>query len=141
MQADMIEAVLARHKVAGRVNGVVTPRFVRFELSTCLSTKVSNEAALTKEIAVALGKREERVYRQNGSISIELTRESLIGSAIKANFPVCLVGAVANKDEARYAASVSDSVAEKLQGKGDFLLVCKGEMVRFQGAWLDPQAL
>jgi DNA segregation ATPase FtsK/SpoIIIE, S-DNA-T family len=48
---------------------------------------------------------------------------------------------VASKDEARYASSVSDSGAEKLQGKGDFLLVCKGEMVRFQAAWLGPKEL
>ncbi|MEZ4733547.1 MAG: DNA translocase FtsK [Caldilineaceae bacterium] len=318
MQADMIEAVLARHKVAGRVNGgVVTPRFVRFELTTSLGTKVSKVAALAEEIALALGKREARVYRQNGSISVELPRNevgpvrllplcgrlatvpavtavlglegngtplllrltapdvthvliagttgsgktalartlltslamhnrqgelqlvlidpkergfgplavlphvlggiattpqaaidrlrwlatemerrdqskvnrpilvvaideladllqtggreietiltrlsqrgreagihlvactqkptsALIGSAIKANFPVRLVGAVASKDEARYATGLSDSGAEKLQGKGDFLLICKGEQVRFQAAWLGPKDL
>lgn len=318
MQADMIEAVLAKHKVSGRVNGgVVTPRFVRFELTTGLGTKVSKVAALAEEIALALGKREARVYRQDGSISVELPRNevgpvrllplcsrlatvpavtavlglegngtplllrltapdvthvliagttgsgktalartlltslamhnrqgdlqlvlidpkergfgplavlphvlggiastpqqaverlrwlaaemerrdqnksnrpilvvaideladllqtggreieailtrlsqrgreagihlvactqkptsALIGSAIKANFPVRLVGAVASKDEARYASGLSDSGAEKLQGKGDFLLVCKGEQVRFQAAWLGPKDL
>lgn len=318
MQADVIEAVLARHKVAGRINGgVVTPRFVRFELSTGLGTKVSKVAALAEEIALALGKREARVYRQDGSISVELPRSevgpvrllplcsrlaavppvtavlglegngtplllrltapdvthvliagttgsgktalartlltslamhnrqgelqlilidpkergfgplvvlphilgelaaspsaaierlrwlakemerrdqlkvnrpvlivaideladllqtggreieailtrlsqrgreagihlvactqkptsALIGSAIKANFPVRLVGAVASKDEARYATGISDSGAEKLQGKGDFLLICKGEQVRFQAAWLGPKDL
>jgi len=318
MQADMIEAVLARHKVAGRVNGgVVTPRFVRFELTTGLGTKVSKVAALAEEIALALGKREARVYRQDGSISVELPRNevgpvrllplcsrlatvpavtavlglegngtplllrltapdvthvliagttgsgktalartlltslamhnrqgdlqlvlidpkergfgplavlphvlgglattpqaaidrlhwlagemerrdqskvsrpilvvaideladllqtggraietiltrlsqrgreagihlvactqkptsALIGSAIKANFPVRLVGTVASKDEARYATGISDSGAEKLQGKGDFLLICKGEQVRFQAAWLGPKDL
>lgn len=318
MQADMIEAVLARHKVAGRVNGgVVTPRFVRFELSPGLGTKVSKVAALAEEIALALGKREARIYRQDGAISVELPRNevgpvrllplcsrlstippvtavlglegngtplllrltapdvthvliagttgsgktalartlltslamhnrqgelqlllidpkergfgplavlphvlggiaatpeaaierlrwlaqemerrdqqkvnrpvlvvavdeladlmqtggreieailtrlsqrgreagihlvactqkptsALIGSAIKANFPVRLVGTVASKDEARYATGLSDSGAEKLQGKGDFLLVCKGEQVRFQAAWLGPKEL
>ena len=34
-QADRIEAVLARNRVAARVSGgIVTPRFVRFELIT-----------------------------------------------------------------------------------------------------------
>ena len=318
MQADMIEAVLARHKVAGRVNGgVVTPRYVRFDLSTALGTKVSKVAALAEEIAMALGKREARIFRQDGSISVELPRHesgpvrllplcgrlatvpaatavlgldgngtplllrltapdvthvliagttgsgktalartlltslamhnrqgdlqiilidpkergfaplvnlphvlgriaatpadsverlrwlvaemerrdherinrpvlvvavdeladllqtggrdveallarlsqrgreagihlvactqkptsALIGSAMKANFPVRLVGAVAGKDEARYASGISDSGAEKLQGKGDFLLVCKGEQLRFQAAWLGPKDL
>ena len=53
MQADMIEAVLARHKVTGKVNGgVVTPRFVRFELSTGLGTKVSKVAALAGRLMI-----------------------------------------------------------------------------------------
>jgi len=60
---------------------------------------------------------------------------ALIGGAMKANFPVRLVGAVASRDEARFAAGVTDSGAEKLEGKGDFLLVAKGEVVRFQAAW------
>ncbi len=318
MQADMIEAVLAKHKVTGRVNGgIVTPRFVRFELTTGLGTKVSKVAALAEEIALALGKREARIYRQDGSISVELPRNeagpvrllplcsrlttvppftavlglegngtplllrltapdvthvliagttgsgktalaralltslamhnrqgelqlilidpkergfsplavlphvlggivakpeavierlrwlvsemerrdqtktsrpilvvaideladllqtggreieailtrlsqrgreagihlvactqkptsALIGSAIKANFPIRLIGAVASKDEARYASGMTDSGAEKLQGKGDFLLICKGEQVRFQAAWLGPKDL
>lgn len=60
----------------------------------------------------------------------------LIGGAMKANFPVRLVGAVATRDEARYASGVPDSGAEKLGGRGDFLLVAKGETTRFQAAWI-----
>jgi S-DNA-T family DNA segregation ATPase FtsK/SpoIIIE len=58
---------------------------------------------------------------------------------MKANFPVRLVGSVAGKDEARYATGLSDSGAEKLEGKGDFLLVAKGELVRFQAAWISGE--
>lgn len=61
----------------------------------------------------------------------------MIGN-IKANFPVRLVGMVASSDEARYATGVPNSGAEKLEGKGDFLLVAKGETVRFQAAWVGP---
>lgn len=60
----------------------------------------------------------------------------LIGSAMKVNFPVRLVGAVATRDEARYASGILDSGAEKLGGRGDFLLVTKGEAIRFQAAWI-----
>jgi S-DNA-T family DNA segregation ATPase FtsK/SpoIIIE len=60
----------------------------------------------------------------------------LMGSAMRANFPVRLVGAVASRDEARYASGISDSGAEKLGGRGDFLLVAKGEALRFQAAWI-----
>ncbi len=66
---------------------------------------------------------------------------ALIGGAMKANFPIRLVGAVASRDEARYATGVTDSGAEKLEGKGDFLLVAKGELIRFQAAWVGPQDL
>ncbi len=65
----------------------------------------------------------------------------IIGGGMVANFPVRLVGTVASKDEARYATGVSESGAEKLEGKGDFLLVAKGECVRFQAAWLGPEGL
>lgn len=61
-----------------------------------------------------------------------------IGSAIRANLPVRLVGIVAGKDEARFATGLRDSGAEKLTGRGEFLLVAKGESIRFQAAWLGP---
>lgn len=60
---------------------------------------------------------------------------ALIGGAMKANFPVRLVGAVASRDEARYATGIPHSGAEKLAGQGDFLLIARGEAVRFQAAW------
>ena len=65
----------------------------------------------------------------------------LIGGSMLANFPVRLVGMVASKDEARYATGVADSGAEKLGGRGDFLLVTKGATTRFQAAWLAPSDL
>jgi S-DNA-T family DNA segregation ATPase FtsK/SpoIIIE len=316
MQADRIEAVLARHKVRAQVDGgVVTPRYIRFQVRPQLGTKVNKVAALAEEIAMALGKREARVYRQGESINVEVPRNSadpvrllplcqrlstvppltavlgveengtplllrltapdvahvliagttgsgktalartlltslamhnrqgdvqlilidpkgrgfgqlaplphvlgdviceptaavtrlrwlvqemerrdqagcstpvlvvavdeladliqtggaaveamltrlsqrgreagihlvactqkptaaLIGGAMKANFPVRLVGAVASRDEARYATGVNDSGAEKLEGRGDFLLVAKGELVRFQAAWTSKE--
>lgn len=66
---------------------------------------------------------------------------AFIGGAMKANFPVRLVGAVAGADEARYASGISDSGADKLEGKGDFILVARGSVLRFQAAWLGPQDL
>lgn len=315
MQADRIEQVLARHKVAGRVRGgVVTPRFVQFQVAAAIGTKVKQIAGLAEEIAMALGKQEARIYRKGDVINVEVPRlkpepvrllklcnripgaprntallgleengtplmvrltapevahiliagttgsgktalartllttlaiynlpesvqfllidpkgrgfgplhrfphvlgeivvdidaalerltwavaemerrdhekvsepilivaideladlmmvggskaekllarlsqrgreagihlvactqkptASLIGGVTKANFPVRLVGAVTGKDEARYAAGIPDSGAEKLDGKGDFLLICNSEIVRFQAAWIGP---
>lgn len=318
MQSDRIEAVLARHKVSSRVTGgTVTPRFIKFDLITQIGTKVSKVSALAEEIAMELGARDARVYRNGGEISVEVPRPkadpvrllplckqlnsvpphtavlglddsgtplllrltapdvahvliagttgsgktalartlltslamysrqsevqlilidpksrgfgplaglphvlggiantpedalirlrwlvdemerrdreqvsqpilvvaideladliqtggkavqailtrlaqrgreagihlvactqkptaSLIGSGMTANFPVRLVGSVASKDEARYATGSADSGAEKLAGKGDFLLVNKGQTVRFQAAWMGPKSL
>jgi DNA segregation ATPase FtsK/SpoIIIE, S-DNA-T family len=317
-QADRIEAVLAQHKVTARVDGgVVTPRHIRFQIRPQLGTRVSKIAVLAEELAMALGKRAARVYREGEAINVEVPRTksepvrllplcqristvppmtailgldpdgiplllrmtapdvahvliagttgsgktalartlltslamhnrqgevqlilidpkgrgfaqlaplphilgsviseppvaidrlrwlvqemerrdrngtstpvlivavdeladliqtggaaveamltrlsqrgreagihlvactqkptaALIGGAMKANFPVRLVGAVTSSDEARYACGIADSGAEKLEGHGDFLLVAKGETVRFQAAWVGKQDL
>jgi S-DNA-T family DNA segregation ATPase FtsK/SpoIIIE len=313
MQANQIEAVLAHHKVQGRVQGgTVTPRYVRFEIVTDMGAKIAKVTSLSDEIALALNKRQARIFREGGSLQVEIPRSqadpvrllplceqlarvpaitavlglehngaplllrlaspdvahvlvagttgsgktalartllvslamhnrqsqvqlvlidpksrgfaalaalphtlggvaasteqaverlrwlviemerrdreqvnrpalivavdeladllqsggaaveamltrlaqrgreagihvvactqkptaALIGGAMKANFPVRLVGTVASKDEARYATGVTDSGAEKLEGKGDFLLIAKGDALRFQAAWV-----
>ena len=66
---------------------------------------------------------------------------SSIGSGVTANFPIRLVGSVANKAEARAATGMAESGAEKLEEKGDFLLISRGDVVRFQAAWMGPKTL
>lgn len=76
MQSDRIEAVLASHRVAGRVWGAtITPRFIRFQVTTALGTKVNRVAELSEEIAMTLGVRSARVYRKQGSIQVEVPRD------------------------------------------------------------------
>jgi S-DNA-T family DNA segregation ATPase FtsK/SpoIIIE len=76
LQADRIEMVLASHKVAGRVwGGSVSPRLVTFDVSPALGTKVKNVAGLGEEIAMALGVPRCRVYREGGSIRVEVPLE------------------------------------------------------------------
>lgn len=77
--------------------------------------------------------------RQAGFHLVACTQKptaAMIGSSMVANFPIRLVGAVASKDEARYATGIADSGADKLGGKGDFLLIAKGNALRFQAGWL-----
>jgi S-DNA-T family DNA segregation ATPase FtsK/SpoIIIE len=62
-----------------------------------------------------------------------------IGSLVKSNFPVRLVGSVASPEDGRVATGLKGSGAEKLMGRGDFLLVIKGEVVRFQAAYISPE--
>ncbi|MBN1994776.1 MAG: DNA translocase FtsK [Anaerolineae bacterium] len=57
-----------------------------------------------------------------------------IGSLTRSNFPVRLVGSVVSADDARLAAGIPGTGAEKLLGRGDFLLVAKGQVTRFQAA-------
>jgi S-DNA-T family DNA segregation ATPase FtsK/SpoIIIE len=61
-----------------------------------------------------------------------------IGSITRSNFPVRLVGSVTSPDDAKVAAGIGGTGAEKLMGRGDFLLVAKGRVTRFQVAYADP---
>ena len=57
-----------------------------------------------------------------------------VGTLMRANFPVRLVGRVTSPDDARVAAGIGGTGAEKLAGRGDFLLVAGGQVIRFQAA-------
>jgi S-DNA-T family DNA segregation ATPase FtsK/SpoIIIE len=56
----------------------------------------------------------------------------VLGNLVTANFPVRLVGKVTSAQEALVAAGVSRSGAERLAGRGDFLLIADGEKTRVQ---------
>ncbi len=75
-QANQIEMVLASHDVPSRVfGGLVTPRFVQFQVAPPLGTKVKRITNLSEEIALSLGARSCRVYRQGGTVNVEVPRE------------------------------------------------------------------
>jgi len=61
---------------------------------------------------------------------------SLLGPLMKANFPVRLVGSVTSADDARVATGLPGSGAERLLGRGDFVLVHRGRCFRFQAAYI-----
>ena len=61
---------------------------------------------------------------------------SVLGSMIKANFPVRLVGRVTSIEDARVATGVSGSGAERLSGRGDFIAVSGMGIARFQAAYI-----
>jgi S-DNA-T family DNA segregation ATPase FtsK/SpoIIIE len=68
--------VLYSHKVPGRVlGGVVTPRWVRFEVVPALDAKVSSMVRLSEEIALRLGSAGVRVRRQGSTVRVEVPRE------------------------------------------------------------------
>lgn len=57
-----------------------------------------------------------------------------IGSLLKANLPLRLVGRVVSAEDARMAAGVAGSGAERLNGCGDFIAVTGARTIRFQAA-------
>lgn len=65
-----------------------------------------------------------------------------VGSLLKANFPVRLVGRVVSADDARVAAGIGGTGAERLASAGDFVAVAGGQVTRFQAAYIpDDQIL
>lgn len=76
LQADQIEMVLAQHKLPAQVaGGTVTPSVVRFNLHLAPSVKLNRLAALTEEIALALGAPNVRIQRDGGMVQIEMPRD------------------------------------------------------------------
>ncbi|MFW6116386.1 MAG: DNA translocase FtsK [bacterium] len=65
----------------------------------------------------------------------------VLGPLVKANFPARLVGKVTSATDARVASGWSGTGAERLQGRGDFIAVAEGRVMRFQGAYISPEGI
>jgi len=74
-QSDRIEAVLARHKVSARVTGgLVSPRWIQFQVLPALGARVNQIKGLAEELALALNSDTCRVSRQGGLVAVEIPR-------------------------------------------------------------------
>jgi S-DNA-T family DNA segregation ATPase FtsK/SpoIIIE len=90
-----------------------------------------------KPVAEALTRLTQR-GREAGVHVVAATQRpaaALVGGLVKANFPVRLVGSVTSAEDARVAAGLPGTAAERLLGRGDFLLIAKGQQIRFQAAY------
>ena len=63
----------------------------------------------------------------------------IIGGLVKINFPVRVVGSVASAEDAKVASGLPKTGAQLLLGKGDFIVVARGERLRVQGAYASSQ--
>ena len=78
MQAGRIETVFSAHRINARVwQATVSPRFVRFDVTTALGTRLSAAERLEEELAMSLGAQSVRVYRDRGVIYVEVPREGI----------------------------------------------------------------
>ena len=96
-----------------------------------------------KEVETALTRLTQR-GRGAGLHLVACTQKptaAVIGSLVKSNFPVRLVGSVTSAEDARVASGLAGTGAERLTGRGDFLLVCKGRWERFQAAYLSGEEI
>ena len=94
-----------------------------------------------KEMEFALTRLSQR-GREAGVHLVACTQKptaAVIGSLTKANFPVRIVGSVTSPEEAKVAAGVSGTAAERLRGRGDFLLVLKGQTTHFAAAYISAE--
>lgn len=93
-----------------------------------------------KEVQWALTRLTQR-GREAGIHVVAATQKpttTVLGSLVKANFPVRLVGRVTSAEDARTATGWSGTGAERLMGRGDFLAVAEGRVIRFQAAHISP---
>ena len=94
--------------------------------------------AAPKEVQHLLTRLAQR-GRQAGIHLIACTQKptaDVVGSLVKANFPVRLVGAVPTPEDAKVATGLPRTGAERLLGRGDFLAVTRGQTTRFQAAFI-----
>ncbi len=131
-QAIFLLGELVTEMVRRDRENICSPRLVVF---------IDEVADLMEQGGRAMDRLMTRLTQRGRSAGIHLvacTQKPLaatIGSLTRSNFPVRLVGSVASADDARIAAGIPGTGAEKLLGRGDFLLVAKGQVLRFQAAY------
>jgi S-DNA-T family DNA segregation ATPase FtsK/SpoIIIE len=132
MAQSLLERLVAEMERRDR-EGVSSPRIIVAvdELLDVLQTGGKPvEALLTR---IAQRGREAGLHLVAGA---QKPSSTALGPMLKANFPVRLVGRVGSAEDARVASGVAGTNAEKLLGRGDFVLVAAGQTLRFQAAWL-----
>jgi DNA segregation ATPase FtsK/SpoIIIE, S-DNA-T family len=75
--------------------------------------------------------------RQSGVHLVVATQKpnaSVVGPLFKANLPFRLIGRVMSPEDAKVASGMPGTGAERLSGRGDFLAVSAGRIIRFQAA-------
>lgn len=81
--ADRIEAVLASHRLDGRVwGGTVLPRFVRYQMTVSAGIRVDQVARLDEEIALSLAVPSIRIWREQGALQVEVPRDGAVAPVL-----------------------------------------------------------
>jgi S-DNA-T family DNA segregation ATPase FtsK/SpoIIIE len=96
-----------------------------------------------KPIEQALARLTQRGREANIHIVAATQKPSndILGPLIKSNFPARIVGMVTSASDARTATGWTGTGAERLLGKGDFLAVAEGQLMRFQAAYVSQKEI
>ena len=133
----LMDARSARDHTARSANGQTTP-------TPCIVVVLDELADLMQVAGKPLGEHLTRLAqrgREAGIHVIACTQKpssQVVGTLIRANFPARLVGKVVTPEDARVAAGIGGTGAERLTGRGDFLAVAAGQVSRFKGAYVSP---
>ena len=141
--ADVHQAIFLLGELVGEMirrdqEQISEPRLIVF---------IDELADLMEQGGKAMDRLMTRLTQRGRSAGIHLvacTQKPLaatIGSLTRSNFPVRLVGSVAGSDDAKVAAGIPGTNAEKLLGRGDFILVAKGQVTRFQAAYISKKEI
>ncbi len=131
-RAGEVLALLVGEMERRDVRGRSTPRIVVF-IDELADLMMSRGRAVERPLT-----RLAQRGREAGIHLVACTQRpaaSVIGGLVKSNFPVRVVGSVASAEDAKVAAGLPRTGAERLLGKGDFLVVARGEQLRVQGAY------
>jgi S-DNA-T family DNA segregation ATPase FtsK/SpoIIIE len=136
---------------AGRVLAQLAEEMVRRDMARCALPRIVVAIDELADLLATGGKPLAEVLtrltqrgREAGIHVVAATQRpsaALVGGMMKANFPVRLVGSVASPEDAKVASGLAGTEAERLLGRGDFLLVAKGQMIRFQAAYVDAAVI
>jgi S-DNA-T family DNA segregation ATPase FtsK/SpoIIIE len=96
-----------------------------------------------REVEMALTRLTQRGREAGIHIVVATQRPTadIVGGLVKANLPVRLVGSVTTPEEAKVATGIAGSGANRLKGRGDFLLVARQKLVRFQAAYASDETI
>lgn len=130
---EMVEEMVRRDR-----ENICEPRVIIF---------IDEVADLMEQGGRAMDRLMTRLTQRGRSAGLHLIASTqkplaaVIGSLTRSNFPVRLVGSVASADDAKVATGIPGTGAEKLLGRGDFLLVAKGQVTRFQAAYVSESEI
>jgi len=103
---------------------------------------VDEVAALVQQAGAQVVESLTRLVQQGRQAGVHVIASTqrptsrLLGGLMKANFPVRLVGRVMSGQDARLAAGVAGTGAERLGGRGAFVMVAEGRVVKLQAAYI-----